>query len=71
MKKRPCDVARQQGRQAQRNWRGLSPGAGYTKLHGVSEHTLHLHLKEFAWRFGLRDCDVYTELRKLVRENPL
>ena len=41
------------------------------KFNGVSKHTFYLHLKECEWRFNNRSKNLYLELLKLLRENPL
>ncbi len=41
------------------------------KFNGVSKQTFHLHLKECEWRFNNRSKNLYLELLKLLRENPL
>ncbi len=41
------------------------------KFNGVSRNTFHLHLKECEWRFNNRSKNLYLELLKLLRENPL
>ena len=41
------------------------------KFNGVSKDTFYLHLKECAWRFNNRAKNLYLELLKLLRENPL
>jgi transposase-like protein len=41
------------------------------KFNGVAPHTFYLHLKECEWRFNHRDQDLYRELLRLLRANPL
>jgi transposase-like protein len=41
------------------------------KFNGVSKQTFYLHLKECQWRFNNRSKNLYLELLKLFRENPL
>ena len=41
------------------------------KFNGVPAHTAYLHLKECEWRFNLRHRDVYAELLRLLRAQPL
>lgn len=41
------------------------------KFNGISKHTFYLHLKECEWRFNNRSKNLYLELLKLLRENPL
>jgi transposase-like protein len=41
------------------------------KFNGVPAHTFYLHLKECEWRFNHRDQDLYRELLRLLRANPL
>ena len=41
------------------------------KFNGVSKATFYLHLKECEWRFNNRSKNLYLELLKLLRENPL
>ena len=41
------------------------------KFNGVPSHTFLLHLKECEWRFNHRDQDLYRELLRLLRANPL
>jgi len=41
------------------------------KFNGVSKNTFYLHLKECEWRFNNRSKNLYLELLKLLRENPL
>ncbi|MDQ6786035.1 MAG: IS1595 family transposase [Acidobacteriota bacterium] len=41
------------------------------KFNGVSKETFYLHLKECEWRFNNRSKNLYLELLKLLRENPL
>jgi transposase len=42
-----------------------------SKFNGIPNHTFVFHLKECEWRFNRRNQDVYRELLKLLRENPL
>jgi transposase len=41
------------------------------RFNGVSSHMFVLHLKECEWRFNHRDQDLYRELLRLLRANPL
>jgi len=41
------------------------------KFNGVSKNTFYLHLKGCEWRFNNRSKNLYLELLKLLRENPL
>ena len=41
------------------------------KFNGVSSETFNLHLKECEYRFNNRDRNLYRELLKLLRKNPL
>jgi transposase-like protein len=41
------------------------------KFNGVPPHTFYLHLKECEWRFNNRHANLYQELLKLLRENPI
>ena len=41
------------------------------KFNGVSARTFNLHLKECEYRFNNRDKNLYGELLKLLRKNPL
>jgi len=41
------------------------------KFNGVSAQTFYLHLKECEYRFNHRNKNLYRELLKLLRENPL
>ncbi|WP_130803015.1 IS1595 family transposase [Acinetobacter ihumii] len=41
------------------------------KFNGVAKHTFYLHLKETEYRFNRRHENVYLELLKLLRNNPL
>jgi len=41
------------------------------KFNGVPAHTFYLHLKECEWRFNQRHDNLYLELLKLLRENPI
>ena len=41
------------------------------KFNGVPFHTFYLHLKECEWRFNNRNADLYHELLKLLRNNPI
>lgn len=41
------------------------------KFNGIAKHTFYLHLKECEWRFNNRSKNLYLELLKLLRENPL
>ena len=41
------------------------------KFNGVPTHTFYLHLKECEWRFNHRRDDLYRELLRLLRTNPL
>ncbi len=41
------------------------------KFHGVSAQTFYLHLKECEYRFNRRNRNLYRELLKLLRKNPL
>jgi transposase len=41
------------------------------KFNGVSSETFNLHLKECEYRFNSRNRNLYRELLKLLRENPL
>jgi transposase len=42
-----------------------------TKFNGVPRHTFYLHLKETEFRFNHRRDNLYKELLKLLRDNPL
>lgn len=42
-----------------------------TKFNGVPEHTFYLHLKETEFRFNHRHDNLYLEILKLLRLNPL
>ena len=41
------------------------------KFNGVPDHTFYLHLKECEWRFNNRNDNLYHELLKLLRQNPI
>lgn len=41
------------------------------KFNGVPRHTFYLHLKEIEFRFNHRNDNLYRELLRLLRENPL
>ena len=41
------------------------------KFNGVAKHTFYLHLKETEYRFNFRHDNLYLELLKLLRNNPL
>ncbi len=41
------------------------------KFNGVPTHTFYLHLKECEWRFNNRHDNLYLQLLKLLRENPI
>ena len=41
------------------------------KFNGVAQHTFYLHLKETEYRFNHRHDNLYLELLKLLRNNPL
>jgi len=41
------------------------------KFNGVATETFHLHLKECEYRFNLRSQNLYRELLKLLKFNPL
>jgi len=41
------------------------------KFNGVPAHTFYLHLKECEWRFNNRHDNLYLQLLKLLRENPI
>jgi transposase-like protein len=41
------------------------------KFNGVPRHTFCLYLKECEWRFNNRHANLYQELLKLLRENPV
>lgn len=41
------------------------------KFNGISKETFYLHLKECEWRFNNRSKNLYLELLKLLRDNPL
>jgi len=41
------------------------------KFNGVPSHTFYLHLKECEWRFNNRNANLYQELLKLLRQNPI
>jgi transposase-like protein len=41
------------------------------KFNGVPRHTFYLHLKECEWRFNNRHANLYQELLKLLRDNPI
>lgn len=41
------------------------------KFNGLSPETFYLHLKECEWRFNNRSKNLYLELLKLLRGNPL
>ncbi|MBU1978420.1 MAG: IS1595 family transposase [Gammaproteobacteria bacterium] len=41
------------------------------KFNGVPKHTFYLHLKETEYRFNHRRDNLYLELLKLLRSNPL
>jgi transposase-like protein len=41
------------------------------RFNGVSPETFNLHLKECEYRFNSRDKNLYRELLKLLRKNPL
>ena len=42
-----------------------------SKFNGVPKHTFYLHLKETEFRFNHRRDNLYLELLKLLRNNPL
>jgi transposase-like protein len=42
-----------------------------TKFNGVPRHTFYLHLKETEFRFNRRRDNLYQELLKLLRTNPI
>ena len=42
-----------------------------TKFNGVPRHTFYLHLKETEFRFNHRRDNLYRELLKLLRNNPI
>jgi transposase len=42
-----------------------------TKFHGVPKSTFYLHLKECEFRFNYRNQNIYKNILKMVRENPL
>jgi len=42
-----------------------------TKFHGVPRSTFYLHLKECEFRFNDRNQNIYKNILKMVRENPL
>jgi len=41
------------------------------KFNGIATHTFYLHLKECEWRFNHRHDNIYLQLLKLMRTNPL
>ena len=41
------------------------------KFNGVPAHTFYLHLKECEWRFNNRNDNLYLELLKLLRKEPI
>ena len=41
------------------------------KFNGVPKHTFYLHLKETEFRFNHRAANMYLEILKLLRNNPL
>jgi len=41
------------------------------KFNGVPAHTFYLHLKECEWRFNHRNDNLYLQLLKLLRKNPI
>jgi transposase-like protein len=41
------------------------------KFNGVPAHTFYLHLKECEWRFNNRNANLYHELLKMLRQNPI
>lgn len=41
------------------------------KFNGVPAHTFYWHLKECEWRFNNRNDNLYQELLKLLRQNPI
>ena len=41
------------------------------KFNGVAKHTFYLHLKETEYRFNHRHDNLYLEILKLLRNNPL
>ena len=41
------------------------------KFNGVPNHTFYLHLKECEWRFNNRHDNLYKQLLKLLRQNPI
>ena len=41
------------------------------KFNGVPDHTFYLHLKECEWRFNNRNDNLYQQLLKLLRQNPI
>ena len=42
-----------------------------SKFNGVAKHTFYLHLKETEYRFNHRRDNLYLEVLKLLRNNPL
>lgn len=42
-----------------------------TKFNGVPKHTFYLHLKETEFRFNQRRVNLYKELLKLLKNNPV
>ncbi len=41
------------------------------KFNGIAAHTFYWHLKECEWRFNHRNDNIYLQLLKLMRTNPL
>ncbi len=41
------------------------------KFNGVAKHTFYLHLKETEFRFNHRTVNMYLEILKMLRNNPL
>src|SRR5665811_1976224 len=41
------------------------------KFNGIAPHTFYLHLKECEWRFNHRNDNIYLQLLKLLRTQPL
>ena len=41
------------------------------KFNGVPHHTFYLHLKQCEWRFNNRHDNLYKQLLKLLRQNPI
>ena len=42
-----------------------------TKFNGIRKNSFYFHLKETEFRFNLRNGNIYLELLKILRENPL